>query len=489
MRFALVAGLPASIMALAISLSSYVIGEREADIAVREHGGLVAATLAETSEYGIRSGNSASLEEAMRRMMRADPWIAAMKAFDVDRRRIAEVRRQIAGPLMEFERPVASNILDLNLFDNAGSMNSDPGANPAARAEHFVGVVRVTMSAGPIYQRHRWHTLTSVSSVVLAGIVSFLIALGLARRLRAPLDAVMVAVRQVRMGACDFSLVPRVDGEIGELQDAVEDMAKSVVTRRLELQQRIMEKTCQLEQRTQELANAMARNEQTDAERRRLIARSNMQLEEERRRISVEIHDHLNASLIAVRYKAEHIAEVAASDSFPRSSALIRATADDIVGATMQLYESARGIVKQLRPELLDVLGLKGALQEVVTEYNRLKMGIDFRLEIDEGFPVVGQERAIIGFRLVQEALSNVIKHAHARTATVRLGHRALKAGPTILISVQDDGHGFDVKACSSGTLGLIGMRERLAAINGHLQIDSRPGQGTVVNFALPLSG
>jgi two-component system sensor histidine kinase UhpB len=221
-----------------------------------------------------------------------------------------------------------------------------------------------------------------------------------------------------------------------------------------------------------------------DAERRRLIARSNRQLEDERKRIAVEIHDHLNASLIGLRSKAQHIAEVSSGMS-GATAREVSVTATEITETIAGLYKSARDLIKQLRPEVIDVLGLIGALQEMAREYNQLVPTIRFVLHVPPGFPAMQGDVAIVAYRLVQEALSNVVKHSSASRVEI-----SLAAPPTndeVLIAVRDDGAGFHLATVSSGSLGLVGMRERVAGLGGKMRIRSKPGYGTRVTFRLPL--
>jgi two-component system sensor histidine kinase UhpB len=147
----------------------------------------------------------------------------------------------------------------------------------------------------------------------------------------------------------------RVGDEIGELQAAINEMAQGLSARGEELRALV-------DQRTADLQEAMAKAHTADAERGRLLARSNKQLEDERKRIAVEIHDHLNASLIGLRSKAQHIADVSSGmEGGPARE--VNATAIEITSTIATLYQNARDLIKQLRPEVIDVLGLTGALR------------------------------------------------------------------------------------------------------------------------------
>ncbi len=167
------------------------------------------------------------------------------------------------------------------------------------------------------------------------------------------------------------------------------------------------------------------------------------------------------------------------------SASELHVTATDITNTIAALYKSARDLIKQLRPEVIDVLGLKGALQEMVREYNQLVPSIRFVLHAPPDFPAMRGEVAIVAYRLVQEALSNVVKHSKASRVEISL--TAPPGLDDVLIAVRDSGVGFHLGNVPSGSLGLAGMRERVAGLGGRMRIRSKPGHGTRVTFRLPL--
>jgi signal transduction histidine kinase len=145
--------------------------------------------------------------------------------------------------------------------------------------------------------------------------------------------------------------------------------------------------------------------------------------------------------------------------------------------------QSLRGLVSELRPASLDELGLEpalGALVERVRDLHALDVELRYEKVVGPARPAPEVESA--AYRLVQEALTNVIKHARARVARVVV--RQEDGVLTVLVS--DDGRGFSVGASTEG-FGLMGMRERAALVDGTLEIESEPGGGTTVHASLPL--
>ena len=198
--------------------------------------------------------------------------------------------------------------------------------------------------------------------------------------------------------------------------------------------------------------------------------------EEERRRWAQELHDGVLQSLAAVRIT---LAAALQADSEDRGDQLERAGEHAVEGLEDQITELSR-LINDLRPASLERLGLPGALEALAEESgNRGAFEVDTAIELN-GELTSDEERGV--YRLVQEALNNVVKHADAKHASVgvKTGHG------TVEIEVRDDGSGFDPTASGAGR-GLLGMRERVEMLGGTIEIDSRPGEGTTVDSKLPL--
>ena len=220
---------------------------------------------------------------------------------------------------------------------------------------------------------------------------------------------------------------------------------------------------------------------EADAEKRRLLRRVNTAVEEERRSIALEIHDELNAVLVAARLEAQRIV-VLARDVQPASTAEdIGRRAQTIAKLTLGLYNSGRSLVRRLRPEVLDMLGLRGAVEEMVRQVDASDAACSFAIETDGEFANLAPEVAITAYRVIQEALSNVVKHAQARRASVRI----TRGSDRLHIEVSDDGHGFDAGTRQAG-IGIAGMRERVQALEGDFSMTS-DAAGTRIGIVLPL--
>jgi signal transduction histidine kinase len=197
--------------------------------------------------------------------------------------------------------------------------------------------------------------------------------------------------------------------------------------------------------------------------------------EDERRRWAQELHDGVLQSLAAVRIS---LAAALQGRSEERDARIERAAELTVEGLEDQITELS-GLINDLRPASLERLGLSGALEALAEESgNRGDFEIEIELAIESEL-TSDEERGV--YRLVQEALTNVVKHARAAHVTVSVGAEDGK----VEIEVDDDGVGFDPG--EGPGRGLLGMRERVQVLGGTLEVDSRPGGGTKVAAMLPL--
>jgi two-component system sensor histidine kinase UhpB len=219
-----------------------------------------------------------------------------------------------------------------------------------------------------------------------------------------------------------------------------------------------------------------------DADKRKLIHKVHSIVEEERKGIAIEIHDELNASLIAVRLESQSILQLANQLKADPVVDQVKLKSQSITKLAQDLYANGRRLVRRLRPEVLDTLGLHGAVEEMVRHYGASRPHCGFDFHSSGAFSALNKELAISAYRIVQEALSNVIKHAEASSVSVSL----VLDDQALRIEVVDDGAGFDPAAVSDG-IGLIGMRERVAAMEGKIEWVTKPEQGTRVVVELPV--
>ncbi|HEX5983820.1 MAG TPA: GAF domain-containing sensor histidine kinase [Solirubrobacterales bacterium] len=200
--------------------------------------------------------------------------------------------------------------------------------------------------------------------------------------------------------------------------------------------------------------------------------------EKERLRWARELHDETLQGLAAIRIS---LATALQSPGEDRTERVVAAAEETVDHLEAQIGELSR-LINDLRPTSLERLGLVGALQALVEELGA-RGGFEARAEIEIDRDLNTEEERVV-YRLAQEALNNVVKHAGAAQATLRVQPE----GGVLHVEVEDDGSGFDLEHVNGGR-GLDGMRERVALIGGRIKVESRPGEGTKVAAMVPVCG
>jgi two-component system, NarL family, sensor histidine kinase UhpB len=209
-------------------------------------------------------------------------------------------------------------------------------------------------------------------------------------------------------------------------------------------------------------------------ERRESARRALNAQEQERLRIARELHDEVGQTLTAVALEAERAAE--ASSGSDRQSWL------RVAEWGQQSVDEVRRIARELRPEALDDLGLINAF---IALCNRVaaQAGIEIERRLPDRLPPHSPEIDLVVYRVAQESLTNVMRHAEASRAIVSLAAR----GDRLRLSVKDDGRGIAAGERGEAKTGLAGMRERAMLVGGSLTVSSDPGKGTEVELEVPL--
>lgn len=229
-----------------------------------------------------------------------------------------------------------------------------------------------------------------------------------------------------------------------------------------------------------ELKQRQTELESAHADLQRLIAAKDKVQEEERKRIARDLHDDLQQTLSAIRIDVGVIDQTFAAD--PVAVAPMLAKVDELASAAIM---SARRIVNDLQPQVLEDLGLVPALEALATQFSQ-RTGITCQLEaLDASLASSSIETSL--YRIAQEALNNVVKHAQASAVHLRL---TMAAGANLVLRVSDNGKGMSVSDRKKAqSFGLLGMQQRVRALGGALRIESQLGAGTAIEVVVPLPG
>jgi signal transduction histidine kinase len=191
--------------------------------------------------------------------------------------------------------------------------------------------------------------------------------------------------------------------------------------------------------------------------------------ETERKRLARELHDETGQALASIRLGLKELEAQVGADALSAIRDLVGSALDDV-----------RRLTVELRPPALDDYGLGAALERLKTVVAE-RSGLDIHLTVHSALKLAPEQETAL-YRIVQEALTNVVKHAEASSVSIVLAD----AGSSVRILIEDDGNGFDETQVREGALGLVGMRERVALLGGRLEVQSSPGRGTTLVAEIP---
>ena len=318
-----------------------------------------------------------------------------------------------------------------------------------------------------------------VTPIVLLIVVLF--AWGAARSLIQPIAVLTSAAERIAGGELAEAIPPLGDDEVGRLGRSLETMREALAEaferdRRAkeELESRVADRTKDLSQLARELKDR-------DERRARLLAKFIRAQEEERKRIARELHDETCQTVAALSLAAD---ATLAMPPDPERRRIV-----EIKALAGRALSELHRVIYDLRPSVLDDLGLESAVRWYADRH-LAPAGVAVRCEIEGLDARLPADVETAVFRVVQEALTNVLRHSGATSVLIQM---ARKDG-ALSIEVEDDGKGFEPEAVatpeSSGRgLGLLGIRERVELLGGSVTIDSTPGEGTRVAVSVPLPG
>ena len=257
-----------------------------------------------------------------------------------------------------------------------------------------------------------------------------------------------------------------------ELQRAHDDLERRVVERTTELNESILALVQEMEVRD------VAEKQRTELQQRLVTSQ-----ETERRRIAHDLHDHLGQLLTALRLK------IASLKDFAKDNEEFATRVERLQEIAQQLDSEVSFLAWELRPTALDDLGLVDAVGAFVNEWSRhYKVPADFYSSGLAHERLDGETETHV-YRIAQEALNNIVKHAAAENVTVLLERK----NENLILIIEDDGKGFDPgkqrkPGESTKGLGLVGMRERAALVGGNVEIESARGRGTTIFVRIPIA-
>jgi PAS domain S-box-containing protein len=246
-----------------------------------------------------------------------------------------------------------------------------------------------------------------------------------------------------------------------------------------ELDERVQARTKELEVLNQVLQLEIKEREQIEAELAELQRHLMDRVEAEQMSLARELHDGPMQDLLAISYRIAKLQE-----NHPEMSQILDGLKDDI----LRTNQALRNVSQDLRPASLVGFGLEAAIREYADRYHETNPELQIQLKIGAINDELAGAVNLALFRIYQVAINNILRHAEASRAEVRL---ALN-GDQVILEIEDDGRGFEVperwiELARKGHLGLVGAKERADAVGGQLEVVSQPGKGTVIRVVAPV--
>ncbi len=251
-----------------------------------------------------------------------------------------------------------------------------------------------------------------------------------------------------------------------------------------ELEVRVEERTAELAKTTEQLMSELDKRKHAEEEVRHLSRQLISATEEEKKRIARDLHDECGQVLTALHLGVESL-----YNSLPEGLADQQGKCNEIIGFIEELGDKARRISSELRPDMLDHLGLVPTLESYIEDFSRRTGDLQIDFQATGVKKRAGPEIEIVLYRILQEALNNIVKHAKAKHVSVLLTY----SHPRLIFTIEDDGIGFwqrerllSFPGKYQG-IGLLGMRERIGSVGGSLNIRSSKGKGTFIRIEIPI--
>lgn len=347
---------------------------------------------------------------------------------------------------------------------------------PLGSAPWAVVVRQKTWEALPTHGVTPWYVVGGALAAQLG--IALLFAWGAARSVTGPVGVLTSEAERIARGELAWPIPDLGRDEVGRLGKSLDGMRENLraLVGRVEKANAELEE--RVEERTRELNDANAQLKEREEARGQLLRKIITAQEDERKRIARELHDDTTQSLAVLAMGIEAAQDAIRGGRTPRL--------DEVKAVTVHTLEEVHRIILDLRPSVLDDLGLLSAIRWYAERQLQTR-GISVRCEFGELSRRLPGEMETALFRMCQEVLSNVARHAQASAVLVQVGIE----GGELRIEIEDDGKGFDPAAIaqrdSRPHWGLMGIQERAEILGGTAVIDSAPGQGTRVEVRIPL--
>lgn len=317
------------------------------------------------------------------------------------------------------------------------------------------GNLRIGINDKMIFEELSHVTRSILVSLALCMIIGEGLALVLTYILTRPIHHLVLATKRIQKGEFEYKAEVFAEDEIGKLAEAFNQMAEGLLAYRNEVQDK-------------------------EAARLALIEKIVLAQEEERKRIARDLHDQLGQSLLAFLLTIQSAGN---DKSCPPDLTL------ELETRTRKLIDEVRHLAWDIRPSILDDYGFDMALEQYIDEAGKRfdEVAFDYQSLSPPDLERLPARIEVTLYRIAQEAITNIVRHSHARQASVVL----IRQNSEVTLLIEDDGVGFDydsIQKDQNNCLGLLGIKERAALVGGDFAVESMSGNGTSIRIRIPIN-
>lgn len=334
-----------------------------------------------------------------------------------------------------------------------------------------IGYVRITAAKSVVENEKRLIRWVLFLVLTFAVLLTLLFSYFFTKKLAFAVIELSQASKSITEKNFQIEFSKMLGGEVGQMQKSFLEMSRTMSDFTKHLNNNV-------EARTKELDTQKNLLEKAYTENKRLIHRINTAIENERRLIALDLHDVFNTVILHILGTARQTKSMLHKVAQQVDVSGAQSNLVAIEHNANHLYALSKDLVSNLRPEVLDEFGLAEALQDLVTKHGNSHADCQYSLKLNGQIPRFDYDFNIAIFRIVQESLSNVAKHANATQCKITLTVIDKINHCRIVLSIIDDGNGFDMRNRKQG-FGLDGMRERAGGIGGTIEVSAAPGAST----------
>lgn len=425
-----------------------------------------ARLIADTASSWVVADDLVGMEEVLESSARKGNNLRYAMIVSPRGRVLAHTERSKIG--MYLHDPVSRRVLTGEQKARLMAVNADTiySAAPIVMDRHLVGWSLVGLDTTATISHLRYVTRTGIYYMLAAVVVGTIFAVLLARSILGQLGLVLKGIDRLGKDVLDEPIPVVTTDEVGTVALALNESMQSLREGRNRLQQE-MEERKKAEEEIRDLS-------------RRLMGI----IETERKRISQDLHDDFGQVLIGMKFRLQALEEM-----LPKNSLELKKKCKECFALVDQMGRSIHAISVDLRPPALDHFGLAPVVESLVEEIEHRDTGLSIELQMAGFNRRLDPEIELVCYRIIQESLTNIVKHAKAKHVYIVL----TVSHPNVILMIKDDGCGvsrtdFPELTSSVKGIGLLGMKERAASVGGVFQVQLGAGGGTVIRVELPVA-